>query len=63
LNYGNLGFWWQTAAETRNYVYAGAVLEREISERLTLGAELFGNSPKDAAAVPTWRSTSAAHGS
>jgi hypothetical protein len=45
--YGNIGFWWQTAAETRNYVYAGAVLEREINERLTIGAELFGNSPKE----------------
>jgi hypothetical protein len=45
--YGNVGFWWQTAAETRNYVYAGAVLEREINERLTLGAELSGNSPKE----------------
>ncbi len=45
--YGNVGYWWQTAAETRNYVYIGAVLEREIGERLTLGAELFGNSPKE----------------
>jgi hypothetical protein len=45
--YGNVGFWWQTGAETRNYVYAGAVLEREINEQLTLGAELFGNSPKE----------------
>jgi len=45
--YGNVGFWWQTAAETRDYFYAGAVLEREISERLTFGAELFGNSPKE----------------
>ena len=45
--YGNVGYWWQTAAETRNYVYAGAVLEREINDRLTLGAELFGNSPKE----------------
>ena len=45
--YGNIGFWWQTASETRNYFYAGAVLEREINERLTLGAELFGNSPKE----------------
>jgi outer membrane putative beta-barrel porin/alpha-amylase len=44
--YGNVGFWWKTAAETRNYVYAGAVLEREINERLELGVELFGNSPK-----------------
>jgi Putative MetA-pathway of phenol degradation len=45
--YGNVGFWWQTATETRDYFYAGAVLEREINERLTLGAELFGNSPKE----------------
>jgi Putative MetA-pathway of phenol degradation len=45
--YSNVGFWWQTAKETRNYIYAGAVLEREINERLTLGAELFGNSPKE----------------
>jgi hypothetical protein len=45
--YGNVGFWWQTAAETRNYFYGGAVLERDITERLTLGVELFGNSPKE----------------
>jgi hypothetical protein len=45
--YGNVGFWRQTAAETRNYVYAGAVLEREINERLELGVELFGNSAKE----------------
>ena len=45
--YGNVGYWWRTAAETRDYVYAGVVLEREISDRLTLGVELFGNSPKE----------------
>jgi len=45
--YGNVGFWWRTAAETRNYIYAGMVLEREINERLELGVELFGNSPKE----------------
>lgn len=45
--YGNVGFWWRTAAETRNYLYAGAVLEREINDRLTLGVELFGNWPKE----------------
>jgi hypothetical protein len=45
--YGSVAYWWQTAAENRDYVYAGAVLEREINERLTLGAELFGNSPKE----------------
>jgi Putative MetA-pathway of phenol degradation len=45
--YGNVGYWWQTGAETRDYVYAGAVLEYEITEQLTLGVELFGNSPKE----------------
>jgi hypothetical protein len=45
--YGNVGYWWQTAAETPDYFYAGAVLEREINERLELGVELFGNSPKE----------------
>lgn len=45
--YGNVGHWWQTGEETRNYFYAGAVLQRELSDRLTLGAELFGNSPRE----------------
>jgi Putative MetA-pathway of phenol degradation len=45
--YGNIGYWWQEAHEARNYFYAGAVLEREINERLELGVELFGNSPKE----------------
>jgi hypothetical protein len=45
--YGNIGYWWQGANEARNYFYAGAVLEREISEQLELGVELFGNSPKE----------------
>ena len=45
--YGNVGFWWQTAHESRNYFYAGVVLEREINEQLEVGIELFGNSPKE----------------
>lgn len=45
--FGNIGFWWRTAAGARTYVYAGAVLEREINDRLTLGVELFGNPPKE----------------
>jgi Putative MetA-pathway of phenol degradation len=45
--YGDVGYWWQTGAETHDYFYAGAVLEREINERLELGVELFGNSPKE----------------
>jgi hypothetical protein len=45
--YGNVGYWWRGADDTRNYFYAGAVLEREINKRLELGVELFGNSPKE----------------
>ena len=45
--YGNVGYWWQAGAENRNYVYAGAVVEREVNERLTLGFELLGNSSKE----------------
>jgi hypothetical protein len=45
--YGNVGYWWQAGADNRDYFYAGAVLEREINERLELGVELFGNSPKE----------------
>jgi outer membrane putative beta-barrel porin/alpha-amylase len=45
--YGNVGYWWQAGAQNRDYVYAGAVLEREINEHLELGVELFGNSPKE----------------
>ena len=45
--YGNVGYWWQTAPGMRNYVYAGAVLQRKINERLTLGTELFGNLPQE----------------
>lgn len=45
--YGNVGVWWQNAADMQNYFYAGAVLERQINEQLELGVELFGNSPKE----------------
>jgi hypothetical protein len=45
--YGNVGYWWQTANDRRNYWYSGAVLEREVNDRLTIGAELFGNTPQE----------------
>jgi hypothetical protein len=45
--YGNIGYWWRGAHETRDYFYAGAVLEHEINQELELGVELFGNSPKE----------------
>src|SRR5215469_17014272 len=45
--YGNVGYWWQTAADKHDYWYAGAVLEREVNEPLTLGVELLGNTLKE----------------
>ncbi len=45
--YGNLGYTIQTAKQSRNFWYSGAVLNRDISERLKLGLELFGNSKKE----------------
>jgi len=35
------------APDRRNFWYGGSVLERELNERLTLGAELFGNTPQE----------------
>jgi hypothetical protein len=45
--YGNVGYWWQNATGKRDYWYGGAVLERKINERLSLGVELFGNTPME----------------
>lgn len=45
--YGNVGYVVQTALDKRDYWYAGMVLEREINERMTIGAELFGGTPKE----------------
>jgi hypothetical protein len=42
--YGNLGYWRQTAPGKRDYWYSGAVLERELNEQISLGAEFFGNT-------------------
>jgi Putative MetA-pathway of phenol degradation len=45
--YGEIGYWWQTAPNRRNFWYGGSVLERELNEQLTLGAELFGSTPQE----------------
>lgn len=45
--YGNLGYTVQMAKDSRNFWYSGVVLNRDISERLKLGLELFGNSKKE----------------
>ena len=50
--YGNIGYRLQVALGERNYWYAGAVLQREINDRLSLGVELFGNTPTDPNARP-----------
>jgi hypothetical protein len=42
--YGNVGYRLQTALSERNYWYAGSVLQRDITDRLNLGVELFGNT-------------------
>lgn len=46
--YGNFGYTVQTAKDSRNFWYSGVVLNRDISERLKLGLELFGNSKREA---------------
>jgi hypothetical protein len=45
--YGNIGYWIQTARDTRNFWYEGAVLNRKISEWLELGAELYTNTARN----------------
>jgi hypothetical protein len=45
--YGNIGYRVQTADNLRSNWYAGTVLQREINDRLSLGAELFGNTPTE----------------
>jgi hypothetical protein len=42
--YGNVGYRLQTALGEQSYWYTGAVLQREINDRLSLGGELFGNT-------------------
>jgi hypothetical protein len=42
--YGNVGYRLQKALGQQSYWYTGFVLQRDITERLSLGAELFGNT-------------------
>ena len=42
--YGDVGYRLQTALGQQSYWYTGAVLQREINDRLSLGVELFGNT-------------------
>jgi hypothetical protein len=43
--YGNIGYRLQTADSQRSNWYAGTVLQRDINDRLSLGFELYGNTP------------------
>jgi len=42
--YGDVGYRLQTALGEQSYWYTGAVLQRDINDRLSLGVELFGNT-------------------
>ena len=42
--YGNVGYRLQTALNEQSYWYTGAVLQREVNDRLSLGVEVFGNT-------------------
>ena len=44
--YGGGGYLINPGSENRNYWYAGGVLQRDLSEKVTLGGELFYTTPK-----------------
>jgi hypothetical protein len=50
--YGNAGYRVENALGQQDYWYAGAVVQRELSERLSLGVELFGNTPIEPSSKP-----------
>lgn len=52
--YGGYGWWRNPGAGNRNWTYAGWLLQRELGEKLTLGAEAFRTS------APAWGAQSAA---
>ena len=45
--FGNVGYVAQMPAGSRDYWYCGAAVTRQVSRRLELGGELFGNTPTD----------------
>ncbi len=48
--YGGGGYWINPGAGNRNYWYLGWLLQRDITKWLTLGAEIFHNTPAAAGA-------------
>jgi len=47
-SYGGAGYWLNPGAGNRNWGYAGWLLQRDLSTRLTLGGELFHRTPDTA---------------
>lgn len=43
--YGGAGYWINSGASNKNSVFAGWELQYDFSEKLTLGGELYGQSP------------------
>jgi Putative MetA-pathway of phenol degradation len=50
--YGETEYWLQTAPGQRNYWFLGAVLQHDITDRLSLGLELFGNTQRQSGTRP-----------
>ncbi|MBV8585828.1 MAG: transporter, partial [Verrucomicrobia bacterium] len=50
--YSGTEYWVQAAPGQKNYWSMGAVLQRDITDRLNLGVELFGNTQKQSGARP-----------
>lgn len=50
--FGNVGYVLQQAADTRNYVYWGAALIRDINPNLEVGGEIYGNSATEPEGPP-----------
>ncbi len=44
--YGGGGYWYHPGKDNKNYWFAGWLLQRDLSEALTLGAEIFNSSPQ-----------------
>ena len=47
LTYGGGGYWFNPGGGHKNFEYLGWLLQRELSQYITLGAELFYETPRD----------------
>lgn len=45
--YGGAGYWLHPGTGHRDWWYAGAVLQHQVSTRVTLGAEVFHGTPSE----------------